>query len=91
MIPVLEDGDLTLFESGAITAYLSKKYKEQGEDLLRLKGGNLKEEAMVGLWLNLSNTHLLPATLVVTRSTCNCRRRSATLVGYVDLQRKPRF
>ncbi|KAJ4980941.1 hypothetical protein NE237_031778 [Protea cynaroides] len=62
VIPVLEDEDLTLFESRAITAYLLKKYKEQGEDLLRLKEGNLKEEAMVGLWTEVESQQYSPAT-----------------------------
>ncbi|XP_042505452.1 glutathione S-transferase F13 [Macadamia integrifolia] len=61
VIPVLEDGDLTLFESRAITAYVSKKYKDQGEDLLRLKGGNFKEEAMVGVWIEVEAQQYSPA------------------------------
>ncbi|XP_043710872.1 glutathione S-transferase F13-like [Telopea speciosissima] len=60
-IPVLEDGDLTLFESRAITMYVSKKYKEKGEDLLRLKGDDLKEQAMVGVWVEVESQQYSPA------------------------------
>ncbi|KAB1202929.1 Glutathione S-transferase F13 [Morella rubra] len=57
-IPVLEDGDLTLFgltaflcatESRAITSYIAEKFKETGTDLIRHQ--NLNEAASVKVWL----------------------------------------
>ncbi|KAG2697403.1 hypothetical protein I3760_07G103500 [Carya illinoinensis] len=58
-IPVLEDGDLTLFESRAITAYVAEKFKETGTDLLRLQ--NPKEAALVKVWLEVESHHFDPA------------------------------
>ncbi|XP_068658799.1 glutathione S-transferase F13-like [Aristolochia californica] len=58
-IPVLEDGDLTLFESRAINRYIATKYKGQGTDLLR--EGNLKEAALVGVWLEVESQNYNPA------------------------------
>ncbi|CBI32223.3 glutathione S-transferase F13 [Vitis vinifera] len=58
-IPVLEDGDLTLFESRAITAYLAEKYKETGCDLLR--HNDLKEAALVKVWLEVESQQYHPA------------------------------
>lgn len=57
-IPVLEDGDLTIFESRAITSYVCEKYKEQGNDLI--KHGNLKEAALVKQWLEVESQHYNP-------------------------------
>ncbi|XP_062102199.1 glutathione S-transferase F13 [Humulus lupulus] len=47
-VPVLEDGELTLFESRAINEYLAEKFKESGHDLLRSE--NLNESAIVKVW-----------------------------------------
>ncbi|XP_068663917.1 glutathione S-transferase F13-like [Aristolochia californica] len=58
-IPVLEDGDLTLFESRAINRYIATKYEGQGTDLLR--EGNLKEGALVGVWLEVESQNYNPA------------------------------
>uniref|UniRef100_A0A0D9Y8L3 glutathione transferase n=1 Tax=Oryza glumipatula TaxID=40148 RepID=A0A0D9Y8L3_9ORYZ len=50
-IPVLEDGDLTLYQSRAIARYIFRKYKPE---LLGLgEGGSLEESAMVDLWLDV--------------------------------------
>jgi len=46
-IPVIQDGDFTLFESRAIAKYLAKKYMGQGTDLL---GSTLTEQALVEQW-----------------------------------------
>ncbi|KAF9621004.1 hypothetical protein IFM89_015826 [Coptis chinensis] len=58
-IPVLEDGDLTLFESRAITAYVSHKYKDKGVDLLR--SGNIKEAGLVSVWTEVEAQQFNPA------------------------------
>ncbi|KAL9252677.1 Glutathione S-transferase F13-like protein [Drosera capensis] len=50
-VPVLEDGDLTLFESRAITKYIATKHKDQGYDLIR--DVNPTEAAMVNVWLEV--------------------------------------
>ncbi|KAE8681615.1 Glutathione S-transferase F13 [Hibiscus syriacus] len=42
-IPVLEDGDLSLFESRVICTYVAEKFKEAGNDLIRHQ--NIKEAA----------------------------------------------
>ncbi|KAK9983789.1 hypothetical protein SO802_033314 [Lithocarpus litseifolius] len=52
-IPVLEDGDLTLFESRAITAYVAEKFKETGTDLI--KHNNPKEAALVKVWMEVES------------------------------------
>ncbi|KAI4301377.1 hypothetical protein L6164_034662 [Bauhinia variegata] len=59
MIPVLEDGDLTLFESRAITAYLAEKYKETGPDLIR--HNKPKEAALVKVWSEVESQVYDPA------------------------------
>ncbi|KAB1203062.1 Glutathione S-transferase F13 [Morella rubra] len=67
-IPVLEDGDLTLFgltaflcatESRAITSYIAEKFKETGTDLIRHQ--NLNEAASVKVWLEVESHHFDPA------------------------------
>jgi len=47
VVPTIQDGDLTLFESRAIIKYLAKKYKGQGTELL---GSTLSEHALVEQW-----------------------------------------
>ncbi|XP_027367662.1 glutathione S-transferase F13-like [Abrus precatorius] len=55
LVPVLEDGDLTLFESRAITAYVAEKFKEAGPDLIRHK--EPKEAALVKVWTEVESHH----------------------------------
>ncbi|XP_058083652.1 glutathione S-transferase F13-like [Magnolia sinica] len=50
-VPALEDGDLTLFESRAITRYIVTKHKGMGADLLRLDNPN--KSALVGVWMEV--------------------------------------
>ncbi|KAM3318132.1 hypothetical protein ACQJBY_035715 [Aegilops geniculata] len=47
-IPVLEDGDLTLYQSRAIARYILRKYKPE-----LLRAGSLTESAMVDVWLDV--------------------------------------
>lgn len=58
-IPALQDGDLTLFESRAITRYLSKKYHGlgKGADLL---GSTVKEQAVVEQWCEVESQQFNP-------------------------------
>ncbi|KAK4749168.1 hypothetical protein SAY87_026617 [Trapa incisa] len=49
-VPVIEDGDLRLFESRAIARYYATKYDERGNKLL---GRNLEERAIVDQWLEV--------------------------------------
>jgi glutathione S-transferase len=50
LIPVLEDGDLTLYESRAIIRYIANKYEGQGTVLY---GKDIKERAKVDQWLEV--------------------------------------
>lgn len=59
LIPVLEDGDLTLFESRSITAYVAEKLKKTGSDLLHLH--DIKESATVKLWMEVESHQFNPA------------------------------
>ncbi|RZC45309.1 hypothetical protein C5167_038258 [Papaver somniferum] len=56
-IPALEDGSITLFESRAITAYISHKY-QSGTDLFR--HDNIEEAAMVGVWVEVESQQFSP-------------------------------
>uniref|UniRef100_A0A7N0T6Y8 glutathione transferase n=1 Tax=Kalanchoe fedtschenkoi TaxID=63787 RepID=A0A7N0T6Y8_KALFE len=52
-IPVLQDADLTLFESRAITSYVAEKYKGSGSDLIR--HADIKEAALVKVWMEVES------------------------------------
>ncbi|MQL80016.1 hypothetical protein Taro_012448 [Colocasia esculenta] len=61
-VPVLEDGDLKLFESRAISKYLAEKHSDAGADLLLRRGGrSLAESATVELWVEVESKHFDPA------------------------------
>nr|BBE15856.1 glutathione S-transferase [Fagopyrum esculentum subsp. esculentum] len=49
-VPVIEDGDLQLYESRAIIRYIAGKYPDKNPKLL---GTTLKEKAMVDQWLEV--------------------------------------
>ncbi|OWM63507.1 glutathione S-transferase F13 [Punica granatum] len=57
-IPVLEDGDLTIFESRAVTEYVSKKFKDQGTDLIRQD--SLEESTLVKIWAEVESQQFNP-------------------------------
>ncbi|XP_039009642.1 glutathione S-transferase F13-like [Hibiscus syriacus] len=58
-IPALDDGDLTLFESRAISTYVAEKFKGSGCDLLRSQ--NPKEAALVKAWMEVESQQFSPA------------------------------
>ncbi|RZC80865.1 hypothetical protein C5167_043444 [Papaver somniferum] len=62
-VPLLEDDDLTLFESRAITRYVSEKYEKTGIDLLRRD--NIKEAALVNQWVEIESQHYNPVILPI--------------------------
>ncbi|CAN6701623.1 unnamed protein product [Malus baccata var. baccata] len=55
-VPVIQDGDYTLYESRAIIRYYAEKYSSQGTDLL---GKTIEERGLVEQWLEVeaSNYH----------------------------------
>ncbi|KAJ1383111.1 Thioredoxin-like superfamily [Sesbania bispinosa] len=64
MLPVIQDGDYTLYESRAIIRYYAEKYKDQGTDLL---GKTTEERGLVEQWLEVEaqNFHPLIYNLVI--------------------------
>ncbi|KAJ4976384.1 hypothetical protein NE237_001490 [Protea cynaroides] len=57
VVPVIQDGDYTLYESRAIMRYYSEKYKSQGTDLL---GKTLEEKGLVEQWLETEGQNYHP-------------------------------
>ncbi|KAJ0239964.1 Glutathione S-transferase F8 [Hirschfeldia incana] len=57
-IPALQDGDLTLFESRAITEYIADEYSEKGEKLTC--PGCKKVKAITKVWLNVEGQQFDP-------------------------------
>ncbi|CAL4895694.1 unnamed protein product [Urochloa decumbens] len=55
-VPVLEDGDLTLFESRAIARHVLRKHKPE-----LLGGGGLEQSAIVDVWLEVEAHQHEPA------------------------------
>ncbi|XXG65801.1 hypothetical protein AAC387_Pa05g3418 [Persea americana] len=64
VVPVIQDGDLTLYESRAIIRYYAEKYKSHGVDLL---GTTVEDRAVVEQWLEVEgqNFHQPIYTLVL--------------------------
>ncbi|KAI3854599.1 hypothetical protein MKX03_005195 [Papaver bracteatum] len=63
VIPALEDGPITLFESRAITRYVAHKYEGTGTDLLR--HDNIEEAAMVGVWIEVESQQFNPPAVKI--------------------------
>ncbi|KAG9439479.1 hypothetical protein H6P81_019644 [Aristolochia fimbriata] len=57
MVPVVQDGDFSLYESRAILRYYAEKYAAQGTNLL---GKNLEERAQVEQWLEVEGQNYQP-------------------------------
>ncbi|RDX68956.1 Glutathione S-transferase F9 [Mucuna pruriens] len=57
LLPVIQDGDYTLYESRAILRYYAEKYKDQGTDLL---GKTLEERGLVEQWLEVEAHNYYP-------------------------------
>ncbi|KAL9319622.1 hypothetical protein ACSQ67_011461 [Phaseolus vulgaris] len=56
-VPVIQDGDYTLYESRAIIRYFAEKYKEQGTELL---GKTIEEKGLVEQWLEVEAHNFHP-------------------------------
>ncbi|TVU17833.1 hypothetical protein EJB05_33893, partial [Eragrostis curvula] len=61
-VPVLEDGDLTLFESRAIARHVLRKHKPE-----LLGVGELERSAAVDVWLEVEAHQFHPPTLAIVR------------------------
>ncbi|CAN0897454.1 Glutathione S-transferase F9 [Linum grandiflorum] len=63
-LPLIQDGDYTLYESRAIMRYYAEKYKSQGTELL---GQTIEERGMVEQWLEVEghsyNPHVYNLTI----------------------------
>jgi glutathione S-transferase len=57
MIPVLEDSDLTIYESRAMARYISDKFESQGTPLF---GKTAKDKALVNQWLEVESQNYNP-------------------------------
>ncbi|KAJ3669033.1 hypothetical protein LUZ60_010983 [Juncus effusus] len=63
-IPALQDGNLMLFESRAISKYVLRKYSKPGTDLLR--ESNIEESALVDMWLETEAHQFSPSISPIT-------------------------
>uniref|UniRef100_A0A1J3JX12 glutathione transferase n=1 Tax=Noccaea caerulescens TaxID=107243 RepID=A0A1J3JX12_NOCCA len=63
-VPVIEDGDLKLFESKAITRYLAEQYKDVGTNLLP---NDPKERAIVSMWMEVDSNQFLPVASTIIK------------------------
>ncbi|KAI3709876.1 hypothetical protein L2E82_39644 [Cichorium intybus] len=63
-LPVIQDGDYTLFESRAIIRYYAEKYKSQGADLL---GKTMEDQGLVQQWLEVEAHNFEPPVLNLVR------------------------
>jgi glutathione S-transferase len=59
-VPAFEDGDLTLFESRAITQYISHKYADEGTPLIFKD--DPRKRAILAVWMEVEGQHFEPAS-----------------------------
>ncbi|XP_015973367.1 glutathione S-transferase F9 [Arachis duranensis] len=57
VVPVIQDGDYTLYESRAIMRYYAEKYKSQGTELL---GKIIEERGIVEQWVEVEANNFHP-------------------------------
>ncbi|KAK7300194.1 hypothetical protein RJT34_11031 [Clitoria ternatea] len=57
VVPVIKDGDFTLYESRAIMRYYAEKYRSQGVELL---GRTIEERGLVEQWLEVEAHNFHP-------------------------------
>ncbi|XP_028751975.1 glutathione S-transferase F9-like [Neltuma alba] len=57
LLPAVQDGDYTLYESRAIMRYYAEKYKSQGTELL---GKTIEERGLVEPWLEVEAQNFNP-------------------------------
>jgi glutathione S-transferase len=65
LLPLLQDGDVKVFESRAIMRYVADKYKDQGTP--NLYGSTVAERAQVDQWLEVENGAFSPTALTLVR------------------------
>ncbi|KAI7753900.1 hypothetical protein M8C21_023574 [Ambrosia artemisiifolia] len=66
-IPAFEDGDITLFESRAISQYLSRTYAGKGTELINT---DPKKAAMESVWMDVESQKLEPAATKLLWELC---------------------
>ncbi|XP_051218092.1 probable glutathione S-transferase GSTF1 [Lolium perenne] len=66
-IPTFEDGEITLFESRAISRYILRKYGPAGTPKDLLRESNLEESAMVDAWTEVEAHQYHPAISNIVR------------------------
>ncbi|GAU12303.1 hypothetical protein TSUD_252530 [Trifolium subterraneum] len=62
-IPVIQDGDYTLYESRAIMRYYAEKYRSQGIELL---GNTIEEKGLMEQWLEVEANNFHPSAYNLT-------------------------
>lgn len=67
LVPLLQDGDLQIYESRAISRYIADKYESQGTP--KLHGSTLAERALVEQWLDVENGTFSVIALDLIRET----------------------
>ncbi|AET00335.1 putative glutathione transferase [Medicago truncatula] len=72
-VPVIKDGDYTLYESRAIMRYYAEKYRSQGVELL---GKTIEEKGLVEQWLEVEAHNFHPSAYNLT-----CHVLCPTLLG----------
>ncbi|CAL5190539.1 unnamed protein product [Lathyrus oleraceus] len=62
-VPVIQDGDYTLYESRAIMRYYAEKYRSQGVELL---GKTIEEKGLIEQWLEVEAHSYNPSAYNLT-------------------------